>query len=99
MPIIPLAAPKIFGRDKFVAQAVSLFETIKPAYLAILGGPGMGKTATALRILYDERLRQIYQKSCYFVPCDGAVSPHLLITIVLRVLHVEYGAADNNLTV
>src|SRR5262245_14907728 len=59
----------------------------------------MGKTATALRILYDEKLKQIFQNACYFVPCDAAMTPHLLITIILQVLHVEYGAKDNSLNV
>src|SRR5215510_6399637 len=54
------AAPKIFGREAFVSQAVSLFQTVKPAYLAILGGPGMGKTSTALQIIHHEELKETF---------------------------------------
>src|SRR5215510_4077711 len=79
------AAPKIFGREAFVSQAVSLFQTVRPAYLAILGGPGMGKTSTALQIVHHKELKDVFSKIS-FVPCDAAVTYHLLVTSILQVL-------------
>src|ERR1700733_1164 len=83
----PPPAPEIFfGRDKFVADAVSLLETTRPARLVILGAGGMGKTATALTILHHERVQDTFQNNCYFVSCEAAVTSGLLVQAVLQVL-------------
>src|SRR5271154_1606563 len=59
VPLPPTAPLNFFGRDDFVASAISDLETgvrkIPPARLAILGPGGIGKTSTALTILHHTR--------------------------------------------
>jgi tetratricopeptide (TPR) repeat protein len=95
----PPPAPEIFfGRDKFVTDAVSLLETTKSARLVILGAGGMGKTATALTILHDERVQDTFQNHRYFVSCEAAITSSLLVQSVLHVLGAKVPEKEDLLT-
>jgi WD40 repeat protein len=82
-----------------VTQAISLFETVRPAHLAILGSPGVGKTSVALQIVHDKKIKHIFQKSRCFVRCNAAITPYLLVAGILQALSVDYGVGDDSLAV
>lgn len=60
-----------FGRNSELDFIVDLLERSHPARIAILGGPGMGKTSLALAALHDPRISNLFT-SQYFVACDAA---------------------------
>src|SRR5262245_12931167 len=96
---VPPPAPQIFfGRDEFVTEAVSLIISDVPTRICILGAGGMGKTATALTILHHDRVQRAFQRCCYFVPCDAATTPSLLISGILQVLQVQCIDGEDSLT-
>jgi tetratricopeptide (TPR) repeat protein len=91
----PPAAPEIFfGRENYVAQVITLIQTVKPARLAIMGPGGMGKTATALTVLSHESIKAIFSESRYFVPCEAATTPALLVNTILQVLDAQHIGRD-----
>lgn len=94
---IPPAAPAIFGRDTFIAQAIDLIKNSQPARLAILSGSGMGKTSTALTILHHRQMQLIFGDRCYFVSCEAATSTSLLLQAILQVLGVQIGSEQDPL--
>lgn len=95
----PPPAPEIFfGRDKFVDDAIALLQTTKPTRLAILGAGGMGKTATALTILHDQRVQDIFEQNCFFVSCEAAVTSSLLVKGILQVLGAQTSEKEDSLT-
>ena len=51
---------------------VRCFREHETAYIAILGGPGMGKTTLAISTLYHASLKQKFSSRQYFIPCDAA---------------------------
>ncbi|KAG8909870.1 hypothetical protein FRC02_007535, partial [Tulasnella sp. 418] len=50
------ACPKIFGRQQYIATALTLILTNTSVHLAILGPGGMGKTSVALCIVHDDQV-------------------------------------------
>jgi tetratricopeptide (TPR) repeat protein len=99
------AAPEIFyGREDFVKAAISVLQATfsapgdaKPARIAILGAGGIGKTATALTILQHPQTTTIFQQRRYFVSCDAAVNPDMLIKAILHALGLQPSPGSNML--
>jgi tetratricopeptide (TPR) repeat protein len=95
----PPPAPAIFvGREDFVERILSLIETVKSARIAILGPGGMGKTATALTILHNDRMVSRFTHR-YFVSCHAATTPMLLIINILSVLGAQHAGGGDVLTI
>lgn len=71
---LSLPAPHIhFGRDAEVQRlADTLSNTASSVRVAILGGPGMGKTTLAVAALHHPSVKLCYGDRRYFVPCDAA---------------------------
>jgi len=93
---VPPPAPEIFqGREDFIAKAVSILEAVSPARIPILGAGGMGKTATALVILHHEQVQNRFQQQRYFVPCDAAVTPSILVNSIVQVLDISHKQDDD----
>ena len=57
----------------------------------------MGKTATALTILHHEKVQHIFSGHCYFVSCEAATSPQMLIISILQVLDVKQASGQDGL--
>ncbi|EJD47508.1 hypothetical protein AURDEDRAFT_163379 [Auricularia subglabra TFB-10046 SS5] len=62
-----------FGRDlELHAVVATLTRADSPGYVAILGGPGMGKTTLAVAALYHPAVELAYAERRYFIACDAA---------------------------
>ncbi|KAG8919972.1 hypothetical protein FRC02_001245 [Tulasnella sp. 418] len=76
------ACPKIFGRNEYIAMAVSIIMSNTSVRLAILGPGGMGKTSAALCIVHDAQIVSRFDKNIIWVPCEQATSVNLLIELL-----------------
>ncbi|KZP29442.1 hypothetical protein FIBSPDRAFT_884873 [Athelia psychrophila] len=94
------SAPDIwFGREKIVSSLAEIITSNENPRLAILGAGGMGKTSTALHVIYHEAVVARYQDRAFFVACDAATSADLLVSRILQIIGVSAGAGENLVTV
>lgn len=85
---LPPRPPIFFGRDKEVEDLIGCtLNSESPARLAILGGPGIGKSALALAVLQDQRVVDEFGERRLFIPCDVASSAQGLIACIA--LHLD----------
>ncbi|KZV95305.1 hypothetical protein EXIGLDRAFT_707454 [Exidia glandulosa HHB12029] len=70
------------GRGAETESAVTMLDSDPPAYVAILGGPGMGKTSLARAILHHPTLTTRFGPKRYFVACDAADSRMTLLSLL-----------------
>ncbi|EJD36521.1 hypothetical protein AURDEDRAFT_174388 [Auricularia subglabra TFB-10046 SS5] len=61
-----------FGRGRETAVLVEVLTQPSQAYVALLGGPGMGKTSLALSVLHEPTVLRHYGGRRFFVSCDAA---------------------------
>ena len=66
--------PDLVGRDGEVGALVAAWLAVPPEPVAVLGAPGIGKTAVCLAALHDARVRDRFGPRRWFVRCDGAGS-------------------------
>lgn len=65
------AKPEPFcGRDDVIEAVVSSVTTLR-GHVAVLGGPGIGKTSVAVSVLHTPEVRRRYGERRYFVACDA----------------------------
>ncbi|KAK7455831.1 hypothetical protein VKT23_010865 [Stygiomarasmius scandens] len=84
--------PKIFaGRDDLVNEGVQILCGNDPAYLAILGPGGIGKTSLALHISNAPQVLEKFRQ--YFLPCDILEDAASIIQGLIQVfrLHIQQG--------
>ncbi|KZV80794.1 hypothetical protein EXIGLDRAFT_704752 [Exidia glandulosa HHB12029] len=70
------------GRTAETESAVTMLDSELPAYVAILGGPGMGKTSLARAMLHHPALTTRFGPKRYFVACDAADSRMTLLSLL-----------------
>ncbi|EJD46129.1 hypothetical protein AURDEDRAFT_124249 [Auricularia subglabra TFB-10046 SS5] len=87
-PSIPPRPLVLFGRSPEASALVYAFVDNDPAYVAILGGPDMGKTALSLAVLHHEAVVAKFSACRYFVPFDAISSPRECITITAHAIGV-----------
>ncbi len=67
-------APDLVGRDDEVASLAGAWLASPPQPVAVLGAPGIGKSAVCLAALHDGRVAERFGERRWFVRCDGAAS-------------------------
>jgi hypothetical protein len=77
------------GRDDLVRKGVEFLCTNKPAFLAILGPGGIGKTSLALHISRAKDVQGRFKDRCYFLPCDILPDATALVEGMLQVLRLQ----------
>ncbi len=85
----------LVGRDAEVGSLVAAWLMTPPEPVALLGAPGIGKSAVCLAALHDDRVRERFGSRRWFVRCDGTASAKALLSllgITLRV--IAEGPAD-----
>ncbi len=73
------APPDLAGRDEEVSSLVTAWLAVPPEPVAVLGAPGIGKSAVCLAALHDARVRDRFGPRRWFVRCDGAGSADALL--------------------
>ncbi len=79
-PALLPAAPDLVGRTTEVTALVDAWLASPPEPVAVLGAPGIGKSALCLAALHDERVADRYGDRRLFVRCDGATSSESLLS-------------------
>ncbi|KZV83117.1 hypothetical protein EXIGLDRAFT_809511 [Exidia glandulosa HHB12029] len=91
---LPPRPQLFFGRQEELEVVVGALTTgTAPARLAILGGPGMGKTTLAVAAIHDPVVSARFSTRRYFVPCDLAEGRS---SSCLHLVASAFGVVDND---
>ena len=82
------APPDLIGRDGEVGALVAAWLASPPEPVAVLGAPGIGKSAICLAALHDERVQERFGHRRWFIRCDGAASAGALLSVLAAELGV-----------
>lgn len=83
IPSLPPRPLNFFGRDQEVDAVIStLVRAASASYVAILGGPGMGKTSLTLNVLYAPAVVDHFADARYCIACDAADAQSSLIQVI-----------------
>ena len=74
------APPDLVGRDTEVATLAGAWLASPPQPVAVLGAPGIGKSAVCLAALHHEKVQRRFGERRWFVRCDGAASAEALLS-------------------
>ncbi|KZW03317.1 hypothetical protein EXIGLDRAFT_759184 [Exidia glandulosa HHB12029] len=88
---LPPAPQLFFGRDHETESLVGAITAQAGGNVAILGGPGMGKTSLAVTALHDARVIARFADRRYFVACDAVDGESGMITAICSSLGIATG--------
>jgi tetratricopeptide (TPR) repeat protein len=83
--VLPAARP-CFGREALIETLVVEVTQVEPVAVAVLGPPGIGKSALSLAAAYDERVVERFGERRYWVRCDGSTSAAGLVAEIAGVV-------------
>jgi tetratricopeptide (TPR) repeat protein len=73
-------ARDLIGRDSEVASLVTAWLSAPSRPVAVLGAPGIGKSAICLAALHDKKVQERFGERRWFIRCDGALSADALLS-------------------
>jgi hypothetical protein len=83
------------GRDGPRARLVAALAGAEPGPVAVLGGPGIGKSTLVVAALHDAAVAERFGARRWFVRCDGAASGDALLAAVATELGVVTDAGGD----
>ncbi|EJD43294.1 hypothetical protein AURDEDRAFT_167711, partial [Auricularia subglabra TFB-10046 SS5] len=89
---LPPKPALFFGREIEIQAVVSAVAGVNQAHVAILGGPGFGKTALATSVLHHPDVVSLFGSMRYFLPCDAADGP----SECLKIIAGQFGIIGSN---
>ncbi|KZW03318.1 hypothetical protein EXIGLDRAFT_828675, partial [Exidia glandulosa HHB12029] len=81
-PSLPPAPQLFFGRDYETETVVGSISAVAGGNVAILGGPGMGKTSIAVAAMHHPSVVARFKDRRYFVACDAVDGDSGLLTTI-----------------
>ena len=91
------APPDLVGRDGEVGALVAAWLAVPPEPVAVLGAPGIGKSAVCLAALHDARVRDTFGPRRWFVRCDGAGSADAVLAGIAAAAGISVEGAAGRL--
>jgi tetratricopeptide (TPR) repeat protein len=88
---LPPRPARIFGRDQLVEDLVTTLLLDTPPPVAVLGGPGFGKSTLCLAALHDRRVAARFGARRWFVRCDAATTREEVLKEIALVLGLDVG--------
>ncbi|KAI0040105.1 TPR-like protein [Auriscalpium vulgare] len=87
---IPAYPSILYGRDSHLRIILKQLgqKNRLPAYAAIIGPGGIGKTTVALAVLHHPMIIQKFGEHIYFISCEGCLSEVMLVQNIAKVLGV-----------
>ena len=67
-----------------------------PARICVLGPGGIGKTTLALSVIHHDWVEETFKEDRYFVSCEAATSPNLLLGEIATTLNIETDHKDDS---
>ncbi|KAH7097202.1 hypothetical protein BKA62DRAFT_717329 [Auriculariales sp. MPI-PUGE-AT-0066] len=86
--------PTVFhGREGQLENTLSLILGPVPARILLAGPGGIGKTALALAILHDQRVKMSFGSRRLFIPCEAAVDADTVMVRIAQALSITADAS------
>ena len=89
--LLPPRPARIFGRDQLVEDLVTTLLLDAPPPVAVLGGPGFGKSTLCLAALHDPRVATRFGPRRWFIRCDAANTAEDVLKEIALVLGLDVG--------
>ncbi|KZW00828.1 hypothetical protein EXIGLDRAFT_761378 [Exidia glandulosa HHB12029] len=86
---IPPPPQRFFGRAQELRAIVNSITHGNQAFIAVLGGPGIGKTSLATAALHEPGIAKQYGPRRFFVACDAAEGFSSFLLAVCSVFGIE----------
>ncbi|KZS87352.1 TPR-like protein [Sistotremastrum niveocremeum HHB9708] len=87
--LLPPCPQVFFGRSSVVETAVQQLSTFGQSHVAILGAPGIGKTAVALATLHHPTVAIAFGRNRHFISCDALPTAESFLTALGRYCSIE----------
>lgn len=88
----PPALQLFFGRAHETQSILESLTRGHPAHVAVLGGPGIGKTSVALAVFHSPVIVTLFGRRRYFISCEAADEQLSCLSIVAATFGIANGS-------